>query len=306
MSRELQDSLESRGSNTIALARKRGFPRTLLVPSLKPWLLLNETTETLEAGHHIGDIWPCHQGAYRLAQAKEDLVMGKAVYWAGAEEARTSSDDAPTLIPAKRGQNYIDLLTRGSFEELDFQEGQFRVTGGSATIAGLMLDIAYNDVSVETGVPEYLPPHIPYLTRIHFTSPLSVDLDVETDWHIQGNVFACQRQTLLDDQETSHPRLNTGLPVVPVEANEYFWLKVSGPATVQLKNDITEDTLKSNTDLVPWLGRNDRTNIEDVGKFEIFPRVWDSFAQLITRSIPDGGFTADSYVSAWLYGVTEL
>ena len=173
MSREkgLRTSLESRGGGGgIASSRKRGFPRAVLVPSLKPWLLLNETTKTIEGGHNIGDIWPCHQGTYRLAQAKEDLVMGKAVYWAGAEEARTSSDDAPTLIPAEKGQRYVDLETTGAFDELDFQDGQLRITGGASTIAGLTLDIAYNDASYGSdkisGNTDYNLNR--YITRVYF------------------------------------------------------------------------------------------------------------------------------------------
>ena len=314
MSREkgLRTSLESRGGGGgIATSRKRGFPRAVLVPSVKPWLLLTETTKTLEGGHNIGDLWPCHQGAYRLAQAKEDLVLGKATHWAGAEEARTSSYSDPTLIPARKGYRFIDLETTGAFEELDFQEGKFRVTGGSASIAGITLDIAYNDASYASD--DISGDSDRYITRIYFADPLIIDLDADTDWHLQGNMFACQRQSILEDQDTDHPRLHTGLPTVPVEADEYFWLQVAGPATGQLQESIPRAEVNNTfTDLNPWRGRGDRNDLEDVGKFQIAREEvrnigyfnWGPFARLLTRSIPSGGFTADSYVPVWLYGET--
>ena len=310
MSREkgLRTSLESRGGGGgVASSRKRGFPRAVLVPSVKPWLLLNETTKVLEGGHNIGDLWPCHQGAYRLAQAKEDLVLGKVTHWAGAEEARTSSASNPTLIPAKKGQRYVDLETTGAFEELDFQEGQFRVTGGAASITGFTLDISYNSRSYWSNeISGYDGDDARYITRVHFADPLIINLDADTDWHLQGNMFACQRQSLLDDQNTDHPRLNTGLPVVPVEADEYFWLKVAGTATGQLMEPISEtDVNETYTDLYPWRGHGNRGYLEDVGKLQKSTGGnWAPFAKLLTRSIPGNGFARDSYVPIWLYGET--
>ena len=307
MSRLRRTTLESRGgSGGVAASRKRGFPNTILMPSLKPWFMLNETSATIIDGLDIGDFWPTHQGGYRFAQAKEDLDLGKACFWAGPEEGRQSASNAKTLVPAKKGDRSIFIETTGTFDSDAFQEGKLRITGGTANV-GRQIDVAYNDASYES--TEISGAASRYVTKLVLADRLDFDIAIDNDWHCQGNMFACQRNAPGGSENTDIPKFHTGVPTVEVPEDHYFWCQVSGPATVQIRTAIgASDVTSGKIDLMPWEGTSGRTtdNLADVGKFEVIAAAADVpsqvFARLTVRSAPAADFAADAMVPAWLYG----
>lgn len=309
LSRSL-DSLP--GGPGIATGEKIGWPRSILVPSLKPWLPLDATTDKLQIGVSVGDYWPCHEGAFRMCQAKEDLTPGRATYWAGAEEGRSSAKapaTARTILDVKRGDKKVYVETIGSFDVNDFQDGLLRITGGTSAVAGRYFTIAHNEES-------YLSTEISgtaarYVTPLTLREPINVDLDQDTDWHIQGNLFACQRHApgalTGSADHTDQPRFTVGVPRVPVKADEYYWDQVQGPALLQLLNAITAvNCISGQIDLMPYIGTNSDADTEKakLGKFVAIDAAADVpsqiFARLTVRT--ETAFAADAFAPAYLYG----
>ena len=304
-------ALESRGGGGgIASAQKFGGPRSILVPSLKPWLLVNETAEYLEGGLNVGDYWPFHEGGYRICQAKEDLVPGRATFWAGSEEGRTSTASSPTLIAVPRSDRSIFVETTVAFAEGEFQDGLFRVTGGLSTVAGRYFRIAGNQASYASD--EISGDANRYVTEIILADHIDTALDTDTDWHIQGNVFACQRHAPGDaasGDDTDQPRFSVGIPRVHVAENEYFWCQTSGSAVGQLRTAIAADAaISGQVDLMPWPGTNTDSNKDDVGKLDAIAAgstiPSQVFARLIVRQ--ETAFADDAFVPIWLYGSASL
>lgn len=314
--RGLYSQLESRGGGGgIAASRKKGFPRLILVPSVKPWLMLNETVteeQALEGGLNVGDYWPAHQGGYRLCQAKEDLSPGRACFWAGPEEGRTSSaTGTATILPVKRGDRSVFVETTVAFDEGEFYEGLLRVTGGLSTVAGRQFHISYNNDSYASA--EISGDSGRYVTEIVLQDYIDTDLDQDTDWHIQGNLFACQRHApgdvTTDDDHTDQPRFTAGIPVTHVEENAYFWCQVSGASTGQLRQGLSAAAVISGQiDLMPWVGVGNDSNKDDLGKLDAIASSGDIpsqvFARLIVRK--ETTFASDAFVPIWLYGTTGV
>lgn len=312
---QLRKSLESRGGGGgVATSRKRGVPRSILVPSLKPWLLLNEATDYLEGGLNVGDYWPFHEGGYRLCQAKEALSPGRVTFWAGPEEGRTSAvNGTKTILPVKSGQRNIFVETTVSFEEGEFQEGLLRISGGLSTVAGRYFVIAYNKESYASA--DISGDANRYVTELVLADPIDVALNQDTDWHIQGNLFACQRHApgdvSSDDDHTDQPRFSVGIPRIPVAENDYFWCQTRGAAQGQLLGAINSaDCVSGKIDLMPYIGTNDDSAIEKSKLGKLVPVDASSdipsqvFARLIVRK--ETTFAANAFVPIWLYGSTDV
>ena len=306
-------ALQSRGGGgAVAAADKRGFPQTILMPTLKPWLLLNETAVNLEGGLEVGTYWPCHDGGYRICQAKEDLSPARATFWAGAEEGRTSSAaGTKTILAVKKGHREVYVETTGSYEAGDFKRGLFRVTGGLATVTGRQFMIANNDKSYASS--EISGDANRYITKITLADYLDIDLTQDADWHIQSNMFSCQRHAPGDiasstDDDTDQPRFTIGVPLVPVKADEYFWCQVYGSATGQLLSAITSTNCTSGkVDLMPYIGASGEDGAPakgNLGKLQAIDAASDIpsevFARLLVRK--QTAFSAGAYVPIWLYG----
>lgn len=314
--RGLYSQLESRGGGGgVAASRKKGFPRAILVPSVKPWLMLNEVVtedQVLEGGLNLGDYWPTHQGGYRLCQAKEPLAPARACFWAGPEEGRLSTAAAPTLIAAKRGDRSVLVETTASFEENEFFEGLLRVTGGLSTVTGRQFQIAYNEASyVSREISGEGVSQTRYATRIVLQDYIDVALDTDTDWHIQGNMFACARHApgdvTGDADHTDQPRFTIGMPVTHVPEDAYFWCQVSGSGTGQLQNAMAAaDVISAQIDLMPVVGTSgdSASNKAALGKLIPVDNAADVPSQVIARLLvrKETEFAADAYVPIWLYG----
>ena len=313
MPSRLRTSLESRGGGGgVASALKWGTPRTILVPSVKPWFLVNEyipAAQWGEGGLNVGDYWPFHEGGYRICQAKEDLVPGRATFWAGSEEGRVSSTSSPTILAVDQGDKDIFVETTASFEADEFSGGLFRVTGGLSTVAGRYYTISSNEASYESA--EISGDANRYVTKIVLQDHIDTDLDQDTDWHIQGSVFACQRHAPGDaasGDDTDQPRLSIGIPRIPIPTDSYFWCQVSGSAQGQLRDAISAtDVVSGGVDLMPWPGTasDSAADKADVGKLVTVDSVSDDlvsqvFARLVVRQ--ETAFADDAYVPIWLYG----
>lgn len=296
----LRRSLESRGGGGgVAASRKKGFPRMILVPTLKPWFMIHETTDRLDDGLTVGDYYPCHEAGYRLCRAKEDLVPGRATFWAGPEEAQTSAQAKANrrLIEAKRGERVVYLETNGNFGEGDFTDGKLMITGGTANV-GRQFTIGYNEASYASN--EISGNANRYVTKLYLQNFLDVGLDLDTDWLIQGNVFDCQRHAP-SSGNANVPKLTIGIPVKAVKADEYYWSVVAGHTMGQLQADITPNA--ATIGLVPYPGIAD-TDYTDIGKLlpvsaaSILPS--QAFATLNVRSAT--ALSADAHVPIWLNG----
>lgn len=298
----LRRSLESRGGGGgIAASRKRGFPRMVLVPTLKPWFMVNETTDRLDDGLQVGDYYPCHEAGYRLCQAKEDLSPGRATFWAGPMEAQASAASAKTnyrLLAAERGDREVYLETDGNFEEGDFTDGKLMITGGNKNV-GRTFTIGYNEKSYSSN--EISGNGSRYVTKILLQEYLDTDLDLDTDWLIQGNVFACQRHAP-SSGHSQVPHITVGVPITEVKADEYFWCCVSGQTMGQLFVGLTPTS--GICELVPYAGTNVDTDYASLGKLRPITAAADvpsqPFARLNVRSV--AALSADAYVPIWLYG----
>ena len=306
------------GGPGVATSDKRGFPRTILMPTLKPWLPLEATVASLAedpnsglpGGLNVGDYWPCHEGGFRICQAKEALRPGRVTFWAGSEEGRVSAaDGTQTILPVKRGAREVYVETTAQFADGEFQEGYLRIMGGLVSVAGRQFTIAYNEASYES--TEISGDAERYVTKIVLADPINTALDPDTDWHIQSNVFACQRHAPGDTLDTDQPRLSIGIPRIPIPEGHYFWCQVEGAATGQLRDAIdAADCVSGKVDLIPDDGTAARTDsdLAKVGKLFAVGTAAVVPSQVIARLIvrKETAFAADAFVPIWLYGDTAV
>jgi len=327
--------------------------RSAFVQSLLNEFPLYSTRSELPSGFYLGMPLFMQDGrVLRISQSEEPnqtgkeygLVPGRISYWAGSEfTAVQSGSTAEKLVnsegrrrndsgPPKTGSKTVKVTgLTAEFQENIFNSGTLRVTGGSAEIVGHSFLVGGNTASTSrtataTEVADDSDINSGddvYDITLFLSTPLPFDFTDATDIYVQGNIYGCQRfsppHPLAELQADSKaialdfPQIHTGTPTVKVPNGHYYWNIVSGPATGQLQEAITEANCEQQKiELTPFYSSlpdgdtpTDAEEVADFGKLIVsdsasgadFTR--EPFARLVTRT--KTAFAADSYAPIWIY-----
>ena len=272
------------------------------------------TREHIRKGMYVGMVEVMQDGRwYRLCQSHEPnksgqdygIEPGYATYWAGPEITAINVSGGEKLIPSFESGD-MELQLRGldvAYEVGSFKDGYLKVTGGTFAIGYQMLLAGNDEPTPNKDDSTKWDMKVRFYTPLPFGIDTSASTDV-TGFHIQGNKFGCQRQTVPAQDDGSnndrydYPKLYTGHSLVPVPYKHFYWAVVGGPGVGILQVAMTNVRV-GNTELTPF-SNNTASPGDDAGKLvAVNGHGQQHYARIDIRSEAD--FNSDAVVPIFIY-----